>query len=354
VLQNPEFAVLESGGVAEVRNKILRQREQPKPLMIGVKISAPDLFVESGEGDSYLFTQFDYTLTLDLRGMSGVPVIESENLTAAMQDGEGRALNYAMERSKHNVVIRDPTARSQSQEYVVPPQEATRLALGVGFYSLPCVVLRTVIEGWRFYDIDPRQARLPCKETPDVDLGRSGENLAVILHKLEQQNGKGALDTVVSGLRGAVPGFRGIKTTQLPVEGKWAFQVLEEKIRGAMNPDSISDGTIRLLALLVIAHWKARSSGLIAIEEPENGIHPYLSEYIVEILRTASEERQHLITTHNPSFLDYLEPDEVILCDKIDGFTTLRRASDIAQIETFRKHFRLGELWEQGTLGGIP
>src|SRR5579864_4679900 len=38
VLQNTEFAVNEFGGVAEVRNKILRQRESLKPLTIGFKL----------------------------------------------------------------------------------------------------------------------------------------------------------------------------------------------------------------------------------------------------------------------------------------------------------------------------
>ena len=105
---------------------------------------------------------------------------------------------------------------------------------------------------------------------------------------------------------------------------------------------------------MVIANWTTKQSSLVAIEEPENGVHPHLSEHIVQVLRTASEERQLLVTTHNPAFLDYLQPDEVILCDKINGFTQVQLASNIRGIETFRKHFRLGELWEQGTLGGIP
>ena len=43
-----------------------------------------------------------------------------------------------------------------------------------------------------------------------------------------------------------------------------------------------------------------------------------------------------------------------IMCDKTEGFTVVRHASEVAEIKSFRKHFRLGELWEQGTLGGIP
>jgi predicted ATPase len=216
-------------------------------------------------------------------------------------------------------------------------------------------MFRNHVEGWSFFNISPEAARRPCKEVPDLSLGEAGEYLAVILHKLEKQNGKhGSLEQIVSGLRGAVPGFRTIRTKPLEVEGKWTFQVVEDRIRGAINPRSVSDGTIRLLALMVIAHWSARRSTLMAIEEPENGLHPHLSRNIVELMRTASEERQILVTTHSSDFLDYLQPEEVILCDKVDGFTKTRHASDVEEIEVFRRRFRLGELWEQGALGGIP
>lgn len=355
--QDVEFAVSEFGGVAEVRSKIVRQRNQPKPLMISFKFDTGGLKVRGAGRNEFDITNFSYAVRLDLRGDTGRPEIESEEMVASIKGAEAHELEYRLQRTKREVEIIDPTNERESRKLNVPEQEVSRLALTVGFFSAPAVILRSIITDWRFYNVSPLMARVPFKETPDVDLGSAGENLAVVLHKLEQQNGKGALDSIIAGLKTTVPGFRGVKTTQLPVEGKWAFQVLEDKIRGAINPDSVSDGTIRLLALMVIASWTARHSShssLVAIEEPENGLHPHLSEHIVQILRAASEDRQLIITTHNPAFLDYLEPDEVILCDKIDGFTKLRLASDIAEIDKFRKYFRLGELWVQGTLGGIP
>jgi predicted ATPase len=158
----------------------------------------------------------------------------------------------------------------------------------------------------------------------------------------------------MASLRGAVPGFKTVKTRDPDFEGKRSFQVIEERIRSGINPRSVSDGTVRLLALLVIAHSSAKKTTLLAIEEPENGLHPHLSENVVEILRTASKNRQVITTTHNPDFLDSLEPEEVVLCDKIDGLTKVKHASDVKNIKAFREHFRIGELWEQGRLGGVP
>ena len=97
-----------------------------------------------------------------------------------------------------------------------------------------------------------------------------------------------------------------------------------------------------------------RNSSLITIEEPENGVHPHLAEYLVDILKSASEHSQIVVTTHAPDLLDHLAPNEVILCDNEDGFTKLRKASSVAEIDQFRKHFSLGGLWSQGAVGAVP
>ncbi|MBI4479482.1 MAG: ATP-binding protein [Acidobacteria bacterium] len=359
VLQDAEYAVNEFGGIVEVRNRLQRQKTRPKPLIINVRFdSTPQIIDLGGKEKNFQISSFNYLVQLDLRSADKLPEVEREILTADVKDNSGRTLEFRLERDTQNVEIVDSMTGDEGKprRIVVPRQESTRSAVGAGFFSIPSAIFRHSIGTWRFYNINPSIARASFKEIPDVDLGPSGEHLSVILHKLEQKNGKSGLGEIISGLRSVIPGFKGIKTTPLPLEGKWAFQVLEDKIKGGINPDSVSDGTIRLLALMVIASRTAKDpiAPLVAIEEPENGLHPHISEHIVQILRTASERVQVIATTHNPTFLDYLEPREVILCDKKDGFTHLHRASDIQEIDNFRKHFALGELWTQGVLGGIP
>ena len=357
VLQNAEFACNEFGGTSEVKNRIVRERNAKKPVVIGFKMNMGGMPVINNAEKTFQFGIFDYQMRLDLRHVDQIPRIEEETLQADIQDMEGKQCKFSLIRKEEKVTLIDDVTEShkgKEQEYSIDKRDATRLALGVGFFSLPCAVLRNQIEEWQFYNISPSQARIPTREVPDMDMGSAGENLAVMLHKLEQQKGKVNLDAIAAELRSVVPGFLNVKTNKSGSEGKWSFQVLENRIQGAMNPNSVSDGTIRLLALSVIANWRNDVSPLIAIEEPENGLHPHLSEHIVQILRTASEERQLLITTHNPEFLNCAEPEEVVLCDKREGLTVIRKASDIEDIQAFRKHFSLGELWIQGTLGGMP
>lgn len=353
VSHNAEFAVNEFGGVTEVRNKILRERRESKPLTLAIKFaSLPQFRV----GDAkFQIRRAAYEVQLDVRSESGIPNVVSETLNAELESTKQPLSEYRLKRTQNEIEIFDPAGTGVGPtKMAVPLQERSRLAIAVGFYSVPCLVLRDAIQSWAFFNINAQVARSPFKEVPEVDLGPAGEYLSVVLHKIETENGKGSLESIVSGLRGAIPGFRNVKTTRLPVENKWAFQILEERIRGAINPESASDGTIRLLALMVIAVWSSRRSTLIAIEEPENGLHPHLSEHIVSVLREASARTQVIATTHNPDFLDFLAPEEVHMCDKIEGFSKIVNADTIEQVSNFRSKFRLGELWEQGVLGGIP
>ena len=356
LLQNVEIAVGEFEGPSEVRNKIQRERKETKPVRLHLKVDGTKLGkLRFGKGSAKSPKSFNYHVQIDVRSNDEEPVVLSEELSAEFTDENQQVLRYKMSRSQNQVTIEDAVFGHGQPAVPIPPQDSSRLAAGTGFFSPPLALFRNYIEGWSFFNINPTIARQPCKEVPELALGEAGEYLAAILHKLEKQNGeKGSLEQIVAGLRGAVPGFKNVRTKPLEVEGKWTFQVVEDRIRGAINPRSVSDGTIRLLAMMVIAHWSARRSTMLAIEEPENGLHPHLSKHIVDLLRTASETRQVLVTTHNPDFLDELESEEVILCDKKEGFTVIHQASEITEIKSFRKHFRLGELWEQGTLGGIP
>jgi len=350
IRQDAEFAVNDLGGSSEVRNKLQRQRKQERHLRVRLRL---DHAVEFGLADESLRTTvsaFDYALAIDLRTADARPVVVEETLHAQLRRAS-EAETYHLVRDTGTVKITNPfeaTAQAR-QELPVPRQERSRPALSAGFFSVPAVIFRELVQGWRFFNISPQIARQPYKELPDAALGMYGENLAVVLHHLQQNRKNDGLRGLVASLRSAVPGLKRIATIRDHIEGKLALQVFEDRIPGALNPGSISDGTIRLIALLAIATLGTDKRSLIAIEEPENSIHPHLSEHLIDIFRETSAQSQIIATTHNPAFLDYLEPHEVLFCGKVEGLTRIRRADHLAEIASFKKHFSLGDLWVQGT-----
>ncbi|MBS1942682.1 MAG: AAA family ATPase, partial [Bacteroidetes bacterium] len=350
VVHNVEYAVNEFEGPGEVRNKIQRQREEPKPVRIGLRIEGLSEWGLGRDRLGLLFRSMDYTVEIDVRTEGLDAEVVSEHLVVEQVDGAGTPKTFELKRSKTRIDIQDKG--NPELERIAPslPIDPTRLLAGTPFFASQLMILRNYIEGWSFFNIRPDVARRSYKDSPDQSLGEYGEQLSAVLHRLEKQNGRGAIARIVDGLRDAVPGFKGVRTVPLGVER--SFEVLEDRIKGGLSPGSVSDGTVRLMALLVAAYWYDHKSSLLVIEEPETGLHPHLSKHVMDLLRTVSERRQVIATTHNPAFLDELEPDEVILCDKPEGYTVVRTAAAVEDIETFRKTFRLGELWQQGALGG--
>ena len=114
----------------------------------------------------------------------------------------------------------------------------------------------------------------------------------------------------------------------------------------------LSDGTLRYLCLLTIL-CDPDPASIICIEEPELGLHPEIIPKLAELLIEASKKTQLIVTTHSDILVDAMNnyPESIIVCEKHDGKTTMRRL-DEKQIEIWLKKFRLGELWSSGEIGG--
>ncbi len=94
---------------------------------------------------------------------------------------------------------------------------------------------------------------------------------------------------------------------------------------------------------------------LLAIEEPENQLHPKLLRELAEEFRDyANRGGQIFISTHSPDFLDGVELDELFwLTKKKDGFTEVKRASDHELIRNLiDEGDLLGALWQQDFFEG--
>lgn len=345
IRSNAEIAVNDLGGWNEVRNRSQRTGKSPNLLRIGVVL---DDEVEYG---SSRFSGFSYSLTIGLGGKENERLeIVEEALTAKVYNKDNSG-TYEMRRELGAFSVKSPLKGEPptSGASEIPESERTRPIVNVGFFSLPLLVFKQFVDTWSFFSISPQTARRSYKERPDATLGMFGENLAVMLRRLGAQNGKEELERISGMLRGAIPGFKSVRAVGTDYESRWALSVEEDHISGAVSPGGVSDGTIRLIALMVVANLGTKKPGVIAIEEPENGLHPHVLEHLIDIFRETSKTTQIIATTHNPEFLDHVAPKEVLFCGTVDGVTKVRRADSLKEIESFRKHFSLGELYVQGT-----
>jgi predicted ATPase len=93
---------------------------------------------------------------------------------------------------------------------------------------------------------------------------------------------------------------------------------------------------------------------LIAIDEPETGLHPSMLPIVAEYARDASERTQVILTTHSPEFLDAFRdnPPTTTVVEWRDGETNLRLlAGD--ELDYWLKNYTLGELYRSRELEGM-
>ncbi|GAJ18878.1 unnamed protein product, partial [marine sediment metagenome] len=120
----------------------------------------------------------------------------------------------------------------------------------------------------------------------------------------------------------------------------------------ALLPEMVSDGTIRLLSMLLALLYQPTKAALICIDEPERYLHPQVLKPIVEIMREVSEKTQLIVTTHSTELVKWLQPSEVLMVDKIDTVTHIVQAQNISMVDKFLEEFSLDELWLGGYLKG--
>ena len=114
----------------------------------------------------------------------------------------------------------------------------------------------------------------------------------------------------------------------------------------------LSDGSLRYLALLAIL-LDPEPPPLIAIEEPELGLHLDLLPNLSRLLVDASSRSQVIVTTHSDLMVETMteRPESVVVCEKRNGQSSMTRL-DGEYLADLLEEYPLSDLWTMGDLGG--
>ena len=334
----------------EVRNLRLRENKLPKPVIFDICIRDPEPSPSSSEVG--VVRHLSYRLEIDFRSETEIPLVKGERLKALLARSTESPVTFTAERTEREFRIHDPTVTNGARDFErsIGELEEGQLIGASPFLGEPMAVLRRYVERWASYSIHPDAARSPAEASSEINMSADGARLGATLREIQRKGATDIFAAIQSAISSFMPGFKGIEPVELPFgRTKWGFKVHESGLSKALSPAGVSDGTIRLITMIVIAEWCSRRSGFTTIEEPENSLHPHLTESVVNLFRAAAEHGQFLISTHHAGFLDYQKPDELLLCSRDDeGNTVLRHASDDEDVEAFRRKFKLGEMWQMG------
>jgi len=205
------------------------------------------------------------------------------------------------------------------------------------------------------HDLSVAALRAPSVVQPNVKLGPDGRDVAAVLDLLagESPSLRDEIDAVV---RTAAHDVKRVVTRLGPEPGTKVLGV-EEKGGAVYGAEDMSDGLLLFIGMTVAAQMKAETPCVLALEEPERGIHPRrLRDLVDYMLRLTKSGVQVVLTTHSPTLLDEFRdsPESVLIFDRDEKGTHVTRLSDRPDWARELGGASLGELWYSGVLGGVP
>jgi len=175
-----------------------------------------------------------------------------------------------------------------------------------------------------------------------------GSNLPWVIQEMKQRQ-PAAFRDWVDHLRTALPD---ISDVDVVVREDDRHAYLNVLYSGGLRAPSwlVSDGTLRLLALTILAYLPSVSD-VYLVEEPENGIHPTAVETIFQSLSSVYDG-QVLVASHSPVLLGVAAPEQLLCFSKNrEGATAIVRGDRHPALREWKGEVSLGTVFASGILG---
>jgi predicted ATPase len=206
-------------------------------------------------------------------------------------------------------------------------------------------LLDLLLNGAIFFDPNWGDLRRASPPGLPKKLMGSGENLPWLALRLQQSNPE-RFAAWVAHVRTALPQITGIELREREEDHHAYFRVQYEG-GYAVTSSGLSEGTLRILALTLIAYLDDMPP-LLVVEEPENSIHPQAIDTIMQSLRSLYEQ-QVWISTHSPVVLAGGEVSELLIT-RLDrsGAVTVIPGSEHPRLAHWKGAIDLGSLFATG------
>lgn len=228
------------------------------------------------------------------------------------------------------IVLRGEVPRGEGRKSTgrppqIPARKSPQTVLsGVNTIShATALAARREMQTWRLLQLEPSALRKSDEYRSDSHVSPTGEHLPATLKRL------GGNAEVAARLSDLIPGIYSVDVDLDDVRETLTLMVtMRDKLAYAAS--SLSDGTLRFLALAVLAS-DPESTGLVCMEEPENGIHPLRIPEMLSLVRSLADvfdsdstdllvgpsPRQVIINTHSPLVVAELPPDELLMAQTV-------------------------------------
>jgi predicted ATPase len=301
--------------------------------------------------------ELTYSLQLAQLGAGSAYRIEHELLGdyRLVESGEQHQPFKYLERRNLDARVFDEQERSLVAPPESVPEEETLLSLAAGpFTANPWILpFQQQLASWSVYhDLHVNSGapiRQPAVTRSERRVEPDGQNLISVLHTLYTGD-RYFKQSINAAMRAAFGDdfdeliFPPASDQRIQLRIRW--KTLEREQSAA----DLSDGTLRFLFLMTVLASPSPPP-LIAIDEPETGLHPSMFPIVAEYAVDAAERAQVILTTHSDQFLDAFgdNPPTTTVAKWNDGVTTLHTL-DREALKYWLSDYSLGKLFRSGEL----
>jgi len=184
------------------------------------------------------------------------------------------------------------------------PETETYLSLSARWMDPPLYTFLQKLSASAIYHdlrVDERaEIRRPAVVREERNVTPDGQNLTPVLKTLYESDFKEAID---AGMSAAFPDDYNELLFRETEPNRIQLYVRRKHGHREDSAADLSDGTLRFLLLLTILATPDPPP-LIAIDEPESGLHPSMLPIIAEFAAAAATRTQVILSTHSPQMLD--------------------------------------------------
>jgi predicted ATPase len=196
------------------------------------------------------------------------------------------------------------------------------------------------------------EIRRPLVTRFDKHISPDGQNLVNVLHTLYSEN-RDFENDINTAMRAAFGDDFDRLVFPPAADQLVQLRIRWKTLKREQSMLDLSDGTIRFLFLMTVL-CNPEPAPLIAIDEPETGLHPSMFPIIAEYAAEASKRTQVIFSTHSPQFLDAFSDFDVTttVTSWQDGETKIKNL-DGDTLKDWLKHYSLGTLFTSGDLEAL-
>lgn len=329
VVEGLDHAISKRSGIITIR-----QHSPRKPYNVSIKISFTEKLKDGLTWQGY----YEITIVSLSRGNYQVERESAKWYEQEYEYEDDRAISLGLIEKKFSRDVDGIlTINGIAGKFKLPKDQP---ALGSrGTFGKVAAPITDFLSRFRFSSIFPNTLREPSRPDTDRLLKESGENWASVIKALKRTSmGKHSLERVREMMQVVMPTLQDVSVRTAGAYLVPQFRVKDNDKSAAhdFDPVQISDGTLRIFGIL-LALYQNPAPPFIALEEPEQTVHPAILSMLSEAFREVSERTQLLITTHSPYLVDFFAAEEIRIVSMQNGKTRISPIKS-SQVESIKEN----------------